>query len=48
VLPRGYRHLAYIQLQIGYTVKRDMPQLTGPEVDRLYERGRSWLAGGPG
>jgi hypothetical protein len=46
VLPRGYRHLAYIQLQIGYTVKRDMPQLTGPEVDRLYERGRSWLAGG--
>jgi hypothetical protein len=45
-LPRGYRHLAYIQLQIGYTVKRDMPQLTGPEVDRLYERGRSWLAGG--
>jgi hypothetical protein len=45
-LPRGYRHLAYIQLQIGYTVKRDMPQLTGPEVERLYERGRSWLAGG--
>ena len=45
-LPRGYRHLAYIQLQIGYAVKRDMPQLTGPEVDRLYERGRVWLAGG--
>jgi hypothetical protein len=45
-LPRGYRHLAYIQLQIGYAVKRDMPQLTGPEVERLYERGRSWLAGG--
>jgi hypothetical protein len=43
--PRGYRHLAYIQTQIGYTVKRDMPQLTGPEVERLYERGRSWLAG---
>ena len=45
-LPRGYRHLAYIQLQIGYAVKRDMPQLTGPEVERLYERGRTWLAGG--
>ena len=45
-LPRGYRHLAYIQLQIGYAVKRDMPQLTGPEVDKLYERGRAWLAGG--
>jgi SnoaL-like domain len=44
-LPAGYRHLAYIQLQIGYAVKRDMPQLTGPEVERLYERGRRWLAG---
>jgi hypothetical protein len=45
-LPRGYRHLAYIQLQIGYAVKRDMPQLTGPEVERLYQRGTTWLAGG--
>jgi hypothetical protein len=45
-LPSGYRHLAYIQLQIGYVVKRDMPQLTGPEVERLYERGRRWLRGG--
>jgi hypothetical protein len=43
--PSGYRHLAYIQTQIGYTVKRDMPQLTGPEVDRLYARGKAWLAG---
>ena len=44
--PPGYRHLAYIQTQIGYTVKRDMPQLTGPEVDRLYARGKRWLEGG--
>jgi SnoaL-like domain len=44
--PKGYRHLAYIQAQIGYTVKRDMPQLTGPEVDKLYARGTAWLAGG--
>jgi hypothetical protein len=44
--PKGYRHLAYIQTQIGYTVKRDMPQLSGPEVDKLYARGRAWLAGG--
>lgn len=43
--PRGYRHLAYIQTQIGYTVKRDMPQLTGVEVEALYVRGREWLAG---
>ena len=45
--PRGYRHLAYIQTQIGYEVKRDMPQLTGPEVDALYARGKAWLAGAP-
>jgi SnoaL-like domain len=45
--PKGYRHLAYIQTQLGYTVKLDMPQLTGPEVERLYARGKAWLAGGP-
>jgi len=45
--PRAYRHLAYIQTQIGYNVKRDMPQLTGPEVDALYARGSAWLAGAP-
>jgi hypothetical protein len=43
--PKGYRHLAYIQTQIGYKVKRDMPQLTGPEVEALYARGRAWLRG---
>jgi len=46
-LPKGYRHLAYIQQRIGYTVKLDMPQLAGAEVERLYARGASWLAGGP-
>jgi SnoaL-like protein len=45
--PEGYRHLAYLQAGIGYNVKRDMPGLTGPEVEALYERGRKWLAGGP-
>jgi len=45
--PAGYRHLAYIQTQIGYTVKRDMPQLTGPEVESLYARGAAWLRGEP-
>jgi hypothetical protein len=43
--PKGYQHLAYIQTQIGYLVKRDMPQLTGPEVELLYARGRNWLIG---
>ena len=44
-LPAGYRHLAYIQLGIGYDVKLDMPQLTGAEVDDLYRRGAGWLSG---
>ena len=34
------------QTQIGFEVKRDMPGLTGPAVDRLYRRGAEWLAGG--
>jgi hypothetical protein len=44
--PDGYRHLAYAQTGIGYDVKTDMPGLTGAEVERLYERGAAWLAGG--
>jgi hypothetical protein len=45
--PEGYRHLAYLQTNIGYEVKTDMPGLTGPEVEALYRRGAAWLAGGP-
>jgi hypothetical protein len=45
--PEGYRHLAYLQVQVGYPVKPDMPGLRGPEVERLYERGAAWLAGHP-
>lgn len=45
-LPEGYRHLAYIQQRIGYTVKLDMPMLKGPAVEALYQRGARWLAGG--
>ena len=44
-LPKGYRHLAYIQLAIGYDVKLDMPQLVGREVEALYAQGARWLAG---
>ena len=43
--PEGYRHLAYLQTQIGYKIKMDMPGLTGPEVEKLYARAASWLAG---
>jgi SnoaL-like domain len=44
--PEGYRHLAYLQTRIGYTVKPDMPGLDGPEVAALYARGEGWLKGG--
>jgi hypothetical protein len=44
-MPEGYRHLAYIQTRIGYTVKMDMPMLKGDAVQDLYRRGASWLAG---
>ena len=43
--PEGYRHLAYLQTRIGYTVKPDMPGLDGPEVEALYKRGEKWLSG---
>jgi len=43
--PEGYRHLAYMQTRVGYTVKSDMPGLDGPEVAALYERGARWLKG---
>ena len=48
LFPEGYRHLAYLQTQIGYEVKRDMPGLRGREVEALYRRGRVWLEGGSG
>ncbi|MDE0522815.1 MAG: nuclear transport factor 2 family protein [Boseongicola sp.] len=43
--PVGYQHLAYLQSQVGYPVKRDMPGLEGPEVEALYATGADWLAG---
>jgi hypothetical protein len=43
--PEGYRHLAYVQTLVGYEVKRDMPGLEGPELERLYAQGAAWLAG---
>lgn len=45
--PAGYRHLAYLQTRIGFKVKRDMPGLTGLEVEALYARGQTWLEGKP-
>jgi hypothetical protein len=45
--PSGYQHLAYFQQGLGYNVKRDMPGLTGSEVEALYEQGAAWLKGEP-
>jgi hypothetical protein len=44
-LPEGYRHLGYLQSKLGLKVKRDLPQLKGTEVERLYRHGRAWLDG---
>lgn len=43
--PEGYCHLAYLQVQIGYEIKMDMPGRRGPEVQALYARGKAWLNG---
>lgn len=43
--PEGYRHLAYLQTQIGYTIKPDMPGLHGDQVQALYASGSKWLKG---
>ena len=41
--PQGYRHLAYLQTKLGFTVKADMPGTRGPVVEALYARGTAWL-----
>ncbi len=45
--PEGYRHLAYLQTKIGFTIKLDLPQLKGPVVEALYAHGHAWLDGAP-
>jgi len=43
--PEGYRHLAYLQSKVGFTVKQGLPGLRGDAVQRLYDEGAAWLAG---
>ena len=43
--PEGYRHLAYLQSRLGFSVKPGLPGLRGPEVERLYAQGQAWLGG---
>jgi len=45
--PEGYRHLAYLQTKIGFTIKLDLPQLKGQVIEALYAHGRAWLDGAP-
>lgn len=42
----GYRHLGYLQTQVGYDVKKTgLPGLKGPAVEQLYREGSGWLSG---
>ncbi|MGH8741496.1 MAG: nuclear transport factor 2 family protein [Burkholderiales bacterium] len=43
--PEGYRHLAHLQTCLGFAIKADLPQLRGPQVERLYRQGQDWLGG---
>ena len=45
--PEGYRHLAYLQSELGYSIKPDRPGLRGAAVEALYRSGAQWLAGAP-
>jgi ketosteroid isomerase-like protein len=45
--PAGYRHLAYLQFQLGYQIAPGLPGLRGPAVDVLYQEGGDWLDGSP-
>jgi hypothetical protein len=44
-IPEGYRHLGYLQTKLGFRVKRDLPELKGEIVERLYRHGAAWLDG---
>jgi len=43
--PYGYRHLAYLQSELGFQVRPGLPELTGEAVRRLCAEGEAWLAG---
>lgn len=43
--PQGYRHLGYLQTQLGFDVSRTLPGTRGLEVEALYSRLEGWLEG---
>ena len=43
--PYGYRHLGYLQSELGFEVRTGLPGLTGEAVGRLSSEGHAWLGG---
>lgn len=43
--PVGYRHLAYLQSKVGFSVFNDLPGTRGPEIEKLNARMAKWLEG---
>jgi len=43
--PYGYRHLGYLQTELGFKVKGGLPGLDGEAVGRLNAEGSAWLNG---
>ncbi len=43
--PQGYRHLAYLQAKVGFTVNPSLPGTRGPEIEALMARMALWLNG---
>jgi hypothetical protein len=43
--PEGYRHLAYLQTRLGFTVSKALPGTRGPEIEALNGRMNQWLDG---
>ncbi len=43
--PIGYRHLAYLQTKVGFSVNKSLPGTRGPEIAALNGRMAAWLSG---
>jgi hypothetical protein len=43
--PQGYRHLAYLQAKVGFTVNPSLPGTRGPGIEALMARMALWLNG---
>jgi hypothetical protein len=44
--PEGYRHLAYLQTQLGLQVVKNLPGTRGPEIEVLRDVSTRWLNDG--